>query len=173
MKIRIRPFYMSRLQFLVRRLFNTPAPHLIFSFLSIIFSIALVSHFEPSLIVWVVSTVAHDATLFLIFLAILFLFSIGFPREDLAVLSAAGIIMIMLSVGLYPPTNDSLLHEYTPKIGVFFGFFFQGASLLSATTKAIEWATSPLFTSLNHHTKQAVSGLLPTKKTTPTQGGAK
>lgn len=171
MKIRIRPLYLSRLQFLVRRLFNTPAPHLLFSFLSIIFSIWFVSHFEPALMVWFVSTVAVDAVLFGLFLATLFLFSVGFPREDLAVLSAAGIIMIMLSVGLCPPTNDSLLHEYTPKIGVFFGFFFQGASLLSATTRATEWATSPLFTLIKRHTKQAVSRLLPTKKTTPTHGG--
>lgn len=170
MKIRIRPLHMSRQEFIVRRLFSTPAPHLIFSFLSIIFSVALLSHFEPALMVWVVS-VTVDWGLFWPLLAIVFLFSMGLPREDLAGLSAVSIILIMLATVLPSLTTDAgPLIEDPLKIVLFLSFFWQAAYLLSTTTRAIEWATSPLFDALNRATRQAVSRLLPTKKTTPHGG---
>ena len=176
MKIRVHPLHMSRQEFFVRRLLNTPAPHLLFSFLSIIFSIAIVGNFEPALMVWLVKIVTYDWALFGLLLAILLLFSIGLPTGELAGMSTVSLILIMLATAISsysfndPSLNDSLLTVYPLKIALFLSFFWQAAYFLSATTKAIDWATSPLFAALNRHTKQAVSRLLPTK-TTPTHGG--
>ena len=172
MKIRILPLYMSRQEFFVRLLSKHPLTNMVFSFLFLNLSLAIVSHFAPSLMVWLIRTVTVDAALFWLLVAIFFVFSMGIAHEDLAAMSELGVITIILAtVGASTsPNPDRLLFEYIPKIFVFFGFFFQGAELLSATTKAIDWAMSPLFAALNRHTKQAVSRLRPTK-TTLTHGG--